>query len=136
LLPVVVEAGQLVDQRAIRLLARLGELLHCGAPLRLGLGVAGAPKLAEDGVENLLQMATGNRGVAVTIGDHLALLRDADAPLHRQRRLGANGAVGWAAAPRDAAAPPVKELQHDAMRAADAGKLSLGDVQAPVRREI
>ena len=60
------------------------------------------------------------------------LLDDFDAIVDAARRLGADGAVGRAAAARDGSAAPVEDGQADAVFVGNLGDFFLGLVERPV----
>ena len=72
-------------------------------------------------------------------GDHLALLGEADLPVHGARRLREDRLVARAAAAADGAAAAVEEAQRDAVLARSAreqlDQRDLGAVQLPVAGE-
>src|SRR5690606_41616694 len=87
-------------------------------------------------IENLMQMTAGYGRVAVAVGDDLALLGDADGPLHRGGRLREDREVGRAAAAPDATAPPVELLQQHAAPLADVRQRLLRLVQPPLGHQV
>ena len=93
----------------------------------------------ERGGDQGFQVAPANFGVGVFGANHLALLREADLPAHRARRLGQDGLVAGAAAAPYGAAAPMEHAQPDRMAAAEFVKhldqRDLGAVQLPVAGE-
>ena len=89
----------------------------------------------EDGVDDLFEVAFGDSGVAVAIGDHLALLRHAQSAADRPPRLGKDGTIGRAATPADRPAPAVGHLHRDPESAARLDEILLRLVEGPGRLE-
>ena len=76
----------------------------------------------------------GEVRIGVARGDGLALLGQPEAPAHRPRRLGADGAAGRPAAARHGAAPAVEQGQGHAVLAAHAARSTPGPGRAPSSR--
>ena len=133
LLEVRQELRRLVDQRAIVLAGRRGEAVHDLLPGRVGRVALARKARQQHGVDQLLDVPLGDGVVAVAVGDHLALLGDADAPVDGAVRLGQDDAVGRPAAAPDGPAPAVEERDADARAQRQLRQLDLRPVQRPRR---
>ena len=78
-----------------------------------------------------LQVAPPDLGIGILAGDRLALLGDADLPLHRAAGLGQDRLVARAAAAAHRSAPAVEQAQLDAVPAEDVDQADLRLVQLP-----
>ena len=134
LMPVIQEAWRLVDEGAVGPVTRLSELAHGLKPGRFDLGNSRlwCPECQKHGVQNLLQMATANIGMAVAVGNGFTLLSDLDTTMQRLEWLREDRPIGWATAPTNAATAPMKQLQRDAMRLKGRRQDLLGVIELPV----
>ncbi len=98
-----------------------------------GIGSIGGNREAapQHRIEDLLEMALGNRGMAIAIGDDLALFGEAHAALDRALGLRENGAVGRPAATADGAAAAMEDLHGHLGAPAQFSKLALGAIKGP-----
>src|SRR5690606_29312169 len=113
LLPVLQQRRVLVDKGTVGLVRGGSQLFHYltpGGRRRMSLGKAGRAGY-QHGMNELLQVAPGDRRMTIALTDDLSLFGQADAPIDAGGRLGKNRFMGRPAAAGDGAAPAVEERQ-------------------------
>ncbi len=129
------EPGVVVDEAAVRGVARGGDFAHPRLPL-LGLGVRLVREGRGDchGSDRLLERADSDGPQAVVGADHFALLRHPQAAAHRAGGRAEHDARELSASAADGAAPAVEDREVDAKRLEGGHERRLGALYGPARR--
>ena len=131
---VALEAFGLVDEAAIGGVGARRQFLHRLEKRGVGRGafVLQQRRFERRGGQRL-EVAPADVGIGIFARNDLALLGDADLPLHRAARLGEDRVVARAAAAPDRAAAAVEEADAYAVPAEDFDEADLGLVEFPAR---
>ena len=110
--PEVLDKAGSLQESSVGLVGRARGCLHHMVPSAGGgRVVARGPvrhRRLDDGGEGKVEVAVGQPGQPVLVGDHLALLGDLDRAAHRAGRLAQDRRVSGPSAPADGASPPVE----------------------------